>query len=166
MPLTIYKSSAGSGKTYTLVLEYLVLVLRNTDNVKNTLAVTFTNKATEEMKGRIVKALVSLADGNDLDLANMIHQRLAIDEKEIQKRAAIVLSNLLHNYTRFSVMTIDSFFNSVVSSISKELQIPLNFELELKQDAVQQAILDQLFLSIENDVELKNTDRVFVCKNG
>lgn len=155
MPLTIYKSSAGSGKTYTLVLEYLLLVLRNTDNVKNTLAVTFTNKATEEMKGRIVKALVSLADGNDLDLANMIHQRLAIDEKEIQKRAAIVLSNLLHNYTRFSVMTIDSFFNSVVSSISKELQIPLNFELELKQDAVQQAILDQLFLSIENDVELK-----------
>ena len=85
--LIIYKSSAGSGKTFTLVKEYLLLALRYPTSFEKILAITFTNKATEEMKGRIIEALVTFSSGRSIELSKLVCDDLNIDAEELQKRS-------------------------------------------------------------------------------
>jgi ATP-dependent helicase/nuclease subunit A len=142
----IVSSSAGSGKTYTLTKEYLKLVLQN-DNAyyfKHILAITFTKAATREMKERIMGRLQVFADGgNDPMLADILKElypetlkdpegAYLLREKELRQRADRVFKQILHDYSDFAVMTIDSFVQRVVSAFTDELGMPFSFEVEME----------------------------------
>ncbi len=154
--LTIYKSSAGSGKTYTLVKEYLRLVLKQPESFRNILAVTFTNKATAEMKQRIIDTLVNLSNGKNEDLAKELSGDLRIPLSQIKNNAESVLKKLLHQYDKFSVQTIDSFFNSIIRALALELKLPLQFDMEMNKDYVKAVIIEQLLSEIGKNAFLTN----------
>ena len=148
----IYRSSAGSGKTYTLVKEYLKLVLNDTESFKNVLAVTFTNKSAGEMKSRIIEALTKLSRGEAAELK----ERLVSEgvKGNIETSSAFVLKNILHKYSYFSVSTIDSFFHKVIRSFARELKLQLGYNIELDQQAVLDKITDKLLDDAGIDSEL------------
>jgi ATP-dependent exoDNAse (exonuclease V) beta subunit len=140
--LTLYRSSAGSGKTFTLVKAYLGLVLNQPHVYRHTLAVTFTNKAMAEMKTRILDNLQDLADGK----ATPMQEALLADhpdnltEDNIARQAQQVLTYLLHDYSRFGVSTIDSFFNRVVRAFARELGLASPPPLSLLQTKIRSSV--------------------------
>ncbi len=147
-PFVIYRSSAGSGKTYTLALEYLKLALQSQAAFRNILAVTFTNKATREMKGRIVQFLYELANDKNPVLKEVLMSASGLEANPLQERARQVLSNILHGYAHFSVMTIDSFFQKVIRAFAREMGLQAGFAIELDQDKVLDEVIDGLLSEI------------------
>ena len=122
--LKIYRASAGSGKTFTLALEYMKLLAENPRAYRSILAVTFTNKATGEMKERILGKLYGVA--NELDSAKdyldkMVEQLPHLSRETIVKNSRLALDNILHDYGHFRIQTIDAFFQTVLRSFAKEL---------------------------------------------
>lgn len=149
---TIYKSSAGSGKTYTLVRDFLLLVLKNPAELKHTLAVTFTNKATAEMKSRIINAVHEISSGYNSALKEEIEKKLpGID---IKQNAKVVLNAILHGYSSFSINTIDSFFVKIVKSLSRELGLPGKYDVEVNRDAAVDFIISELLNLAGEDKDL------------
>jgi ATP-dependent exoDNAse (exonuclease V) beta subunit len=155
-PFIIYNASAGSGKTYTLVKDYLRILLSSVqkDTYKQILAVTFTNKAVAEMKARIIENLnvfsFDAAAENSpmfLDLA----ADLKLHPAQLQQRAKEVLKSILHNYAFFEVATIDKFTHSVIRTFAYDLKLPLNFEVELDTDALLNEAVDQLISKAGDD---------------
>ncbi len=124
--INIYKASAGSGKTYTLSKTYLELLLQAPSDsaFRNILAVTFTNKATEEMKDRILKDLK--------------------EESEKSDRAKRILNNLLHEYGSFSVSTIDKFFQQALRAFSREIGYSSTYQIELDKDSLINEAADRI----------------------
>ena len=124
MELLVYKASAGSGKTFTLAVEYIKHLIENPRAYRQILAVTFTNKATAEMKERIVQQLYGIWKGDRDSEAylNRIREDLGdnIPTDELRKRAGMALQYMLHDYSRFRVETIDSFFQSVMRNLARE----------------------------------------------
>ncbi len=155
---TIYRSSAGSGKTFTLVKEYLKIVLRNPQDYKHILAITFTNKATEEMKFRILEALRSLAEGKDGDMRNIIEQEFAHFPQKvpITSRAQKALNNILHNYSRFAISTIDHFFSQLVRALARELRLNLNYEIDVDDQTAMEESLQMLYNRLHQSQELQD----------
>lgn len=159
MALTIYKSSAGSGKTFTLVREYVKLLIKDPRNYRHILAITFTNKATDEMKQRIVGALAQLAS-RDPKADSLAEVLLAdpdlkpITDQHLRQQAANALSLVLHNYAEFSVSTIDSFFQQILRNFAKELKIPVRYEVELDTKAVIDALVMKLMLDVGHRKEI------------
>ncbi|MBQ2541596.1 MAG: UvrD-helicase domain-containing protein [Paludibacteraceae bacterium] len=147
--LTLYQASAGSGKTYTLAYEYIRLLLSNTqaDKYRRILAVTFTKKATAEMKERILKELHVLStDPAKSPYTGQLAGQLNLSAAEIQQRAGRCLHAILQDYTRFAVLTIDSFFQQVVRSFAREVGLSAQYTIELDSKAVvNQAVDDLLF---------------------
>ncbi len=134
--LLVYKASAGSGKTYRLAAEYVKIVIENPNSYKNILAVTFTNKATAEMKSRILDELKKLSMGLKTPMYGIISEETKVNPDLIPARASAALSNILHNYSLFSVSTIDSFVQRVIQSLLWELGIKGSLELELDNSIV------------------------------
>ena len=133
--LKIYRASAGSGKTFTLALEYIRLLIENPGSYRNILAVTFTNKATAEMKERILGKLYGVANRLDdsKDYMAKLKERMPhLDEETIAARAQTALDLLLHDYGHFRIQTIDAFFQSVLRGLAKELD--LNGDIEISVD--------------------------------
>ncbi len=162
MSFTIYKSSAGSGKTFTLVKEYLKLVLSEPGNFRNILAITFTNKAANEMKDRIISSLKGLSNNipnsdvvNNL-LPNLITET-GLDESVISERAGKVLELILHNYSDFAISTIDSFVHKIIRTFSYDLKIPLNFDVELDANKLISQSIDLLISKVGSDEKLTQT---------
>lgn len=157
-PLTVYKASAGSGKTFTLAVEYIKLLLDNTKSYEKILAVTFTNKATEEMKSRILSQLYGIA--HKLPDSNKYMKRvcdeLGITSNVASERAEEALYQLLHNYNFFRVQTIDTFFQSVVRNLAKELSLNNNLRIALNDRQVINSAVDSLMESLANNKELMN----------
>ncbi|MCP4460105.1 MAG: UvrD-helicase domain-containing protein [Cytophagales bacterium] len=153
MSLTIYKSSAGSGKTYTLAKEYLKLALRSETYYQNILAVTFTNRAAQEMKKRVLEFLIDISKGKHEFLA-VYAEEMSITEAEVQKRAKKTLTHLLHHYGFFSISTIDTFFHRVIRAFSREIGLQGSFGIELDTDKVAEYIASDIFTDIE-DPQLK-----------
>lgn len=151
--LTIYRSSAGSGKTYTLVKEYLIIALRYPLQFSKILGVTFTNKATAEMKNRVIDTLSDLSQGKKAALAQELSQFLP-KEINIKEQAQIVLTNILHHYSNFSISTIDSFFNDIVKTLAHELKLSLRFEIELDTDKIIAESLDSMLAEVGRDKQL------------
>lgn len=151
---TIYRSSAGSGKTYTLTKEYLKLALQNPAYYKQVLAVTFTNKATQEMKSRIIEQLHLLSKGEDSSLALELEETLLLDKEALIKRAREVLSNILHGYSHFAVSTIDSFFQKVIRAFAKETGLQSGFKIELDLNKVLSEVIDQVLLDVGRNEQL------------
>lgn len=148
-PLTIYKASAGSGKTHKLTEEYLKLVFDNPKKYKKILAVTFTNKATEEMKFRILSELFNLANGNkNGHYKTLMNEFKWLDDKQIVKRARLILQFILYNYYYFDINTIDSFFQKITKNFAREIGIQYGYNVELDT----QKIIDQAIDKMLDDV--------------
>lgn len=144
--LTVYKASAGSGKTFRLAVEYIKLLMLNPQQYKTILAVTFTNKATEEMKHRILSQLYGIAHGLD-DSENYLEQ--IIDDLHITRQAAAeqaskALTLMVHDYSQFRVMTIDTFFQSILRNLARELELTANLRIGLNDNQVEEQAVDQM----------------------
>ena len=157
-PLTVYKASAGSGKTFTLATEYIRLIVENPTSYRNILAVTFTNKATEEMKMRILSQLYGIWQGlpESDNYLQVIVEKTDYPPKLIRERAGQGLSNLLHNYNYFRVETIDTFFQSVLRNMARELDLTTNLKIGLNDVQVEELAVDQLIADLSTtDVMLQ-----------
>ena len=144
--LTVYKASAGSGKTFTLAVEYIKLLIQDPTAYDTVLAVTFTNKATEEMKQRILSQLYGIWKG--LDDSRTYHKRISqatgLPDGEIRRRAGLALQGLLHHYCNFHVETIDSFFQKVVRNLGRELDLTASLRVTLNNKQIEEEAVDAL----------------------
>ncbi len=157
-PLIIYKASAGSGKTFTLATEYIKLVVRNPLAYRKILAVTFTNKATEEMKMRILSQLYGIWKQLPSSKAylDVVCKGLDASPEYVSKQAGIALSYLLHNYSYFRIDTIDSFFQSVLRNLARELELTANLRIGLNDGQVEEMAVDEMIENLShNDLILK-----------
>ena len=154
--LTIYKASAGSGKTFTLSVEYIKLLILNPQSYRSTLAVTFTNKATEEMKLRILSQLYGIWKllPDSRGYIDKIKNDLDVSEEYMAERAGIALRNIVHNYSYFRIETIDSFFQSVLRNLARELDLTANLRIELNDLQIERNAVDELIDSLDEHSEL------------
>ena len=129
----VYNASAGSGKTYTLVKEYLKVVLQSDDKYtfQKILAITFTNKAAAEMKSRVLKNLDIFSKGEDTDMFFDLKQETGLSNEKIQQRSRLILDAIIQNYSAFSITTIDSFTYKIIKTFAFDLGLNMNFEVEL-----------------------------------
>lgn len=133
--LKIYRASAGSGKTFTLALEYMKLLVNDPTAYRRILAVTFTNKATGEMKERILGKLYGIAHGSEgaKDYLDKLKKEMPhLGEEKIVANAKIALELMLHDYGHFRILTIDAFFQTVLRSMAKELDLKGDMEISLE----------------------------------
>ncbi|MBQ2498115.1 MAG: UvrD-helicase domain-containing protein, partial [Prevotella sp.] len=155
IPLTVYKASAGSGKTFRLAVDYIKLLVEDPTAYRRILAVTFTNKATEEMKMRILTQLYGIShhcnDGETQDYIDIITHETGHNAQFVRQRAAIALDNLLHNYSYFRVETIDSFFQSVLRNLARELDLTANLRIELNDTQIEQQAVGNLIESLDTN---------------
>ena len=145
--LKILKASAGSGKTYHLAKEYIRLVIGSDkpDAYRHVLAVTFTNKATDEMKRRILKELHTLAtDPADSKYAKDLLPLVDGNVEELRQRALRQLSGILHDYSAFAVSTIDRFFQQTLRAFSREVGQFSTYQVQLDREALVQESVDRL----------------------
>lgn len=152
--ISVIKASAGSGKTYRLVLEYIRTIIDNPLSYKNILAVTFTNKATSEMKSRIIEQLYRLSLGGG-DYINTLILDKDMTKEMVQHRAGLALNAILQDYSHFAVMTIDRFFQRIIRAFIHELGVDAGFTLELQTDGILAQATDSLIESIGNDKQLR-----------
>ncbi|MCD7969767.1 MAG: UvrD-helicase domain-containing protein [Alistipes sp.] len=153
--VSVIKASAGSGKTFRLAYEYIYRVVCEPHKYRCILAVTFTNKATEEMKRRILSELDRLARGTDTPYMAMLTGQTGYSREQVSKRAMAARTKILHDYSRFAVLTIDKFFQRIIRSFVKELGIDLNFNLELQTDSLVSKTADALIERIGQDEQLR-----------
>ena len=151
--LKIYQSSAGSGKTYTLVKEYLLLVLKSPTALKGTLAVTFTNAATGEMKERLILALWQLATGRNEKLKSDLSSSLGASFN-IERAATKVLNYAIHHYADISIKTIDSFFLNIARSIAYESRLPGRYEVDLNIEPAIDFMVQHTLLAAGTDADI------------
>lgn len=168
---TVYKSSAGSGKTFTLVKEYLALALNDETSppqaYRHILAITFTNKAAAEMKERIVKALKELAEDDHSTISagtktlleilkdhRKLNAKAPLTDEVIRQRAKNVLTSILHNYSDFAIGTIDAFVHKVVRTFAFDLKIPMSFDIEMDDEKLLRQAIDLLIAKIGSDERL------------
>ncbi|SDB60868.1 ATP-dependent exoDNAse (exonuclease V) beta subunit (contains helicase and exonuclease domains) [Flavobacteriaceae bacterium MAR_2010_188] len=156
----IFSASAGSGKTFNLVKQYLGLLLstKNAVQFRNILALTFTNKAVGEMKERIIEALQQFSSKKVLeerpDLFLTMMEDLELSDLELHNRSIIVLRNILHNYAAFDVSTIDKFNHRLIRTFANDLKLPVNFEVELDTDYILNKAVDNLIDKAGTDKQL------------
>ena len=148
--LIICRAAAGSGKTYTLVRQYLELAFSAPESqvaqrFTHILAITFTNKAANEMKERILNDLEEIiAEDNKCSMRDDLAQRLNMPLSTLRRYAAIVRQSILHNYSDLAVCTIDSFMHRIVRTFAHDLNLPLNFDVARERDLLIQNAVDSL----------------------
>ena len=164
---TVYKASAGSGKTFRLAVQYITMLIKEPESYRHILAVTFTNKATAEMKQRILSQLYGI--GHNLpgssSYYNEVKKAVTYNEQTIRHNALLALDMILQDYGRFRVETIDSFFQTVLRSLARELHIGANLTLELDTDLVIDEAVDSFLANIEQDSKDKRNVMEFVENN-
>ena len=147
--LHVYKASAGSGKTHQLTGEYIRLLFSAPHNYRHILAVTFTNKATDEMKSRIVEELHNLASGNKSEYLNQLINDFKLSEQSIRQRSKNILQNILHNYSTFSISTIDGFFQQTMRAFTREMGITGGYKLEVDNKSFLPEIVDLMLNELD-----------------
>lgn len=173
--INIYKASAGSGKTYTLAREYIKLILGYKDDEgryrlnrrgglahRSVLAITFTNKATEEMKTRIIHELAVIAGlekgwTKESPYADDLCKTFGCSRDELKGAASRALRDLLYDFNFFSVSTIDSFFQTILRSFAREAEVAGNYELELNDEAIIGMSVDKLLQDLNHGEETGRT---------
>ena len=150
-PLVVFKASAGSGKTFTLAVEYISLLVQDPDNYSRILAVTFTNKATEEMKMRIISQLYGLAQGlaGSQPYLDKVTEKTGYDARVVRERAQVALTQLIHHYSYFRVQTIDAFFQRVLRNLAHELDLTANLRVSLNDNDVEEEAVDDMINSLQ-----------------
>ena len=169
----IYDASAGSGKTYALVKEYLKIILtaHKNDAYRNILAITFTNKAVHEMKSRIVGSLSEFAKDEPSKKAQDLMEDLAIDTKlsiaQIKSKSQQIIKHIIHNYAAFDISTIDKFTHKVIRAFAHDLGLPMTFEVTLDAEVllteavdaiISQAGEDEILTKLLIDFTMEKTD--------
>lgn len=158
-PLTIFKASAGSGKTFRLTMGYLELLFKNPLSYKHILAVTFTNKAAGEMKSRILDQLYAISKleaGERNEALEILEKSTGFERERLVAAARNLLVRILNDYSRFSVGTIDRFFQGVIRAFTREIGLPAGFNLELDRDRILGEAVDRMFLELGDDEEMLN----------
>ena len=170
---SIYDASAGSGKTYALVKEYLkiILVAKKNDAYRNILAITFTNKAVHEMKSRIVGSLSEFAKDDPSKKAQDLMQDLSIDTQlsilQIKTKSQQIIKHIIHNYAAFDISTIDKFTHKVIRAFAHDLGLPVTFEVTLDTEnllieavdaIIAQAGEDKILTKLLVDFTMEKTD--------
>lgn len=150
---TVYRSSAGSGKTRTLIRDYLLMALtERSDYFSRILAVTFTNKATQEMKERILKGLENFKNNNqDEPLFEEVRSKLNLSQSDFIEYSNQLLNAILHQYSQFSVSTIDSFFQRIIRHFTREAGLASDFRLELEADTAIDTIVESMLHDLGPD---------------
>ena len=156
---TVYRSSAGSGKTYTLAVNYLALAISKSlikrDYYKKILAITFTNKAAQEMKERVLYYLNILSQGKDIDnILSEIISKTRLESQDIFKISKNIYSHILHNYSDLSIQTIDKFSYKIVKTFSSDLGMNRDFELELDSNKIIQPVIALLLNKVSDNNSL------------
>lgn len=156
-PLKILQASAGSGKTFSLTAHYLTLLLSSENKYREILAVTFTNKATEEMKTRILEVLKGFAEGNEKvegyrELILKAHPDL--NNETLKLKADQIYRKILHDYSRFSVSTIDGFVQKVIRGFAFELGLNADYNLEMNYDKVKDDLVNKLDEALDDNKQL------------
>lgn len=165
--LNVYKASAGSGKTFTLAYEYIKLLLGYKDESgifrlnfsekeyhRHILAVTFTNKATDEMKQRIVSELAALSGirvNHDSPYLPRLCKLFDATETKIREAAKRALIYLLHDFSYFNISTIDSFFQNILRTFAREAEVPYNYDIELRDDYAVKVGINDLLSSLSRN---------------
>ncbi|MBR3897519.1 MAG: UvrD-helicase domain-containing protein [Bacteroidaceae bacterium] len=149
--LLVYKASAGSGKTFTLAVEYIKLLIQNPTAYRHILAVTFTNKATGEMKERILSQLYGIAKGDSGSKAYLdkICAELEMSPEVVRKKAGEALTWMIHDYSRFQVTTIDSFFQMVMRNLARELGLGASMNIELDTTGTLDNAVDKMIEQLD-----------------
>ncbi len=152
----VYNASAGSGKTFTLVKEYLKILLSSSNSYKfqQILAVTFTNKASGEMKARVIENLHSFSGGKSNDMLSGICTESNLSEATVFNRSKLILNAILQNYSAFSITTIDSFTHKLIRTFAYDLQLPMNFEVEMDAESLLNEAVDVVISKIGEHKEL------------
>lgn len=147
----VYQASAGSGKTFTIIKEYLKLCLKSKadiDNYSQILAITFTNMTANEMKEKIVKNLVSIIDSNidedPDDMEEKLIEELNISRRELKDNAQLLFTAIIHNYSNFFICTIDAFVQRLARSFAKELGLPTQFNVSIDEEEVADDITERI----------------------
>lgn len=155
---SVYNASAGSGKTFTLVKEYLKIVLSSESvyHFQKILAITFTNKAAAEMKERILENLRAFAEGDANDMRTLLAQELQVTPEVLTERSQRIVSCILQNYSAFNITTIDSFTHKLIRTFAYDLGLPLNFEVEMDASKLIGEAVDVLISKLGVDEELTN----------
>ncbi len=158
---TVYKSSAGSGKTYTLVREYITIALKSPRYFKSILAITFTNKAAAEMKQRIIISLTHMANPQKYtDTAAVkfmmpdIAKATGFSVNEIAEKSTQTLTQILHHYDDFAIKTIDSFVSNIIRTFAHDLHLPVDFEIELTHEKLLDEAVGKILDKIGVDKEI------------
>jgi ATP-dependent exoDNAse (exonuclease V) beta subunit len=157
---SLYDASAGSGKTYTLVKEYLKIILlsKKPDAYRNILAITFTNKAVHEMKSRVVESLSEFAKENPSDKALQLMQNIQAETglsiQSIAEKAKSIIKNLIHNYAAFDISTIDKFTHKVIRAFAHDLGLPITFDVSLDTENLLTEAVDAIIAEAGNDETL------------
>ncbi|MEQ1586188.1 MAG: UvrD-helicase domain-containing protein [Cyclobacteriaceae bacterium] len=163
---SIYRSSAGSGKTRTLAKEYLKLALRSrSDYFKHILAVTFTNKSTQEMKDRILAYLNDFSNDKSMVLAGELQRELGLDASTFKMYAEETRGEILHKYSQFSISTIDAFFQQVIRAFTREAGLAGDYRLEVENDAVMEEVIDNLMDELGTNDDLTKWVVEFASEN-
>lgn len=156
----VYQASAGAGKTFTLIKEYLRLCLANegaVSNFRNILAITFTNAAANEMKAKIVNNLCEIigikAAKND-GMKKALMAELGIAEEALKANAQSLLTNIMHDYSSFCVSTIDAFVQKLSRGFAHELGLPSQYTVSIDDDEMAETIIENLAMEINGQDDL------------
>ena len=162
-PFKIYNASAGSGKTFILVKEYLKVCLRDSypEKFVGVLAITFTNKAASEMKNRIMKnlrafSMPNLADGPELNMMRLIAEETGLGDAELHRRGRLVYEKILHNYSQFAIGTIDKFTHKVLKTFARDLGLSNSFEVEMDHKLLLKESVNLLIDEAGSEKQLTN----------
>ena len=153
----VYQASAGAGKTFTLIKEYLKLCLadeKSVGNYKHILAITFTNAAANEMKDKIVKALCEIIDSVNVKPKSMeekLLEELGISDAELKRNAQSLMTHILHDYSSFCVSTIDSFVQKLSRFFAHDLGLPNQYTVSIDNEEVAEAIIEKIGLRISGE---------------
>ena len=159
---TLYDASAGSGKTYTLTKEYLKIVFlsKGDEAYKKILAITFTNKAVEEMKSRIIDSLHEFSKDIPSVKAEAFLKTISIETglsiATLKDKSKAIIKSIIHNYAAFGISTIDKFTHKVIRSFAQDLNLPPHFEVSLDTDTLLQEAIDVLISKVGEDEQLTN----------
>ena len=152
----VYQASAGAGKTFTLIKEYLKLCLKNeasVGNFRNILAITFTNAAANEMKAKIVNALREIINSEAVDphsMESVLIDELGISDEELKRNAQRLMTCIIHDYSCFCVSTIDAFVQKLSRSFAHDLGLPTQYAVSIDTDEVAETITENLGLRISD----------------
>ena len=160
----VYQASAGAGKTFTLIKEYLKLCLVNEDavgNYKHILAITFTNAAANEMKGKIVNALCEIINNTTVEhnsIEAILMEELDISDAELKRNAQSLMTCIMHDYSSFCVSTIDAFVQKLSRTFANDLGLPSKYTVSIDTDEVAEAVTENIGLKIRDKEDGEEED--------